>query len=490
MAARAWSWMAVLLLASGCAASPPEPPPAPVQPTDARANDARVGVAVTRAPAQPAIDGDLAEWGPLPSPPAGIPSHLAVALGAEGALVAGELAGAARAGVWLGIGFTPASLPRPGQYMGNVGYHPVGGGGADDCATAPKLTPDGEGYSIETLSPAAVAACQAELSRHRDREAKHARRFSRMYRIDPEGVRLLGEDSRLTPVAGARSVFRPGAGGTRMEASLPLNSLPRVAEAPLETVHLAARAAITPEPPGPDAGVSLKLPVTVSFEPLGALRAHAFRRALDYGVAGPDGFGMTSYRLPRALSYQPADPFHIEVVDSRDCLALTAREVPLYEKRAALGDVEVGYAAAPRGNGCAAEVEPWVAIFVKGKLAGVEPTGQPRGAFLRGSEIHVLSFTETPSSPTGGAWSVLVVAPDGSHHAGVVEPVAGLHDPGGKAPWWDTISDFMAQDGKSFGWRGATGKRGLEATWTWDEASRTYRGKARPIPPPRKKPRR
>jgi hypothetical protein len=64
--------------------------------------------------------------------------------------------------------------------------------------------------------------------------------------------------------------------------------------------------------------------------------------------------------------------------------------------------------------------------------------------------------------------------------------VAGLRDPGGKDPYWDSVSSFVGKDLDGFGWRGATGKRGLEATWHWDEPRKLYRGTQRAIPPPKK----
>ncbi|APR86242.1 Hypothetical protein A7982_11591 [Minicystis rosea] len=464
-----------------------------------------ISVASTRAPVSLVIDGDLREWGALPpalpslstpiaydepdakaestkapNPPRAA-SRLAFALTAQGAVIAAELGDAARDGIWLGIGSVPADLPLPGHYMGNLGYVSFGLR-PEHCATTPKLTEDGEGYYVATNSPAAVAACQAEIARHMERKKAHARRFTRLYRIDQRGVRVVSEGSKLVAIDGAKWAFNSHTGGTMMEASIPLDALPRMAEAPLKSVRLFARAALSSELPTLDAWVWLDLLTTFSFEPYGELRAHAFRRALDYGPAGLEGSDSTTYRLPRGLSYQPGDPLHLEVVDSSDCVTLAAREVPLYKKEASLGDVEVGYVAAPRGTSCAAEIEPWLAIFVKGKLASIEPSGSPRGTVRRGEELHVLSFAETRWSPVGGTWSVIALASDGTRRTGVIEPVAGLTEPGGKDPYWDNVSDFTGPDFSSFGWRGSAGKRGLEAIWHWDETRKVYRGKQRSIP--------
>lgn len=470
-----------------------------------------VSVATVRAPAAPLIDGDLGEWGTLPPPspslPAPVPydepaskgkpemvtnpsnamAHLAFALTSQGALIAAELDGPARDGIWLGIGFAPADLPLPGGYQGNAGYVPIGVAGVPDgCAETQQA--DGEdGTRLVTRSPEAVAACKAELARHAERRAKYRKRFAKLYKIDRAGIHGVSEDGGFVAIGGARLAWKPRGNGATLEISLPLAALPRMAEAPLTSLRLVARAATSPEPPKLDAWVWLKLPEEVSFEPQGALRAHAFKRALDYGVAGLDGLVLTTYRLPRGMSYQAAEPSLLEIFDSPDCMALRAREVPLYTKAASFGDVEVGYVAAPRGSSCAAEIEPWLAIFVKGKLASIEPTGSPRGAITRGGELHVLSYEETRWSPVGGTWSVLAFADNGVRRAGVIEPVAGLKDAKGENPYWNDVSDFAGKDLNGFGWRGSTGKRGLEAVWHWDETRKVYRGTQRSIPVPKKR---
>jgi hypothetical protein len=520
MALRTSLRITTLLLLSGCVAPPP--PPAPIAPSTVQipsspptgaplVDPAIVSVAAARVPAAPVIDGDLGEWGALPSPPPSLPppvpydepepkgkpvkvpnpsnatSHLAFALTPQVALIAAELDGPAREGIWLGIGSEPAELPLPGSYQGNAGYVPVGTAGASNgCAETQQA--DGEdGYRTVTRSPEAVAACQAELARHAERRAKHRKRFVRLYKIDHAGVHGVAEDGRLVALGSAKSAWKPRGNGATLEISLPLDTLPRMAKAPLASLRLVARAATSPEPPALDTWVWLELPDAVSFEPYGALRAHAFKRALDYGAAGPDGLGLTTYRLPRGMSYQAAEPSLLELVDSPDCMALRAREVPLYKKEASFGDVEVGYVAAPRGNSCAAEIEPWLAIFVKGKLVGIEPTGSPRGTITRAGELHVLSYQETRWSPVGGTWSVIALAKDGTRRAGVIEPVAGLKDAKGENPYWNDVSDFAGEDLDGFGWRGSTGKRGLEAIWRWDEARKVYRGTQRSIPPPKRR---
>ena len=500
---------AALLVLSSCAAANPESlvaAPVPATSSSASLVDRTIiSVAAMPAPASLVIDGDLKEWGALPSPLPSLPapiayddpdakaqrtvapnppeaaSHLAIAVTEQGALIAAELGDAARDGIWLGIGSVPADLPLPGHYMGNLGYVSFGLR-PEDCVTTPTPTKDGEGYYVETNSPAAVAACEAEIARHAERKATHARRFARLYRIDRQGVHVVSAANKLVAIDGAKWAFTLRAGGTTMEASIPLDALPRMAEAPLRSLRLVARAASSPEPSTLDAWVWLELPTALSFEPYGALRTHAFKRALDYGPAGLEGSNMTTYRLPRGLSYQPGNPLHVEVVDSVDCVALAAREMPLYKKEASFGDVEVGYVAAPRGTSCAAEIEPWLAVFVKGKLTSIEPSGSPRGTVRRGKELHVLSFAETRWSSVAGVWSVIALAPDGARRLGVIEPITGLKGPGGESPYWDTVSDFASTDFDGFGWRGATGKQGLEATWHWDEDRKVYRGRQRSIP--------
>jgi hypothetical protein len=136
------------LLAVACAPPPvptrpllrPLPAPTPTLSAAAPPPDPRVGrVTAVRIPLHFELDGDLAEWGsllPPVGPPPGAPrpkhawvadepalppgpnprdaaSHLAIAVSSHGALIAADLGGAARGGIWLSEGPLRAFEERP-----------------------------------------------------------------------------------------------------------------------------------------------------------------------------------------------------------------------------------------------------------------------------------------------------------------------------------------------------------------------------------------
>lgn len=494
-------WACILL--AGCAGRATTEDRAPAI-TNAAApsaplEDTAVSVAVAEVPRSLVIDGDLREWGALPRPrpseppppapdliwsardsvapnPTDARQTMTFALDARGAYVAARLGAVGAGGLWLGVGFEAPPLPTPGKYLGNAGYVPLGTPTPDGCAQTIKATEDGQGYFVETRSPPAVAACQADVARHIERHRAHDQRFKQLYKLDASGVTILSENGEATAVPGARVAFGAHGSETTMEAFLPESALPRIAEAPIKTVKLIARAAAAR--PGLGAWVWLRLPSPVAVETHGALLAHAIERAGDHGVAGPDGMGSTVYRLPRALSYRLSDPSHVEVVDSTDCVSPAPRALPVYERTATLGDVEVGYVASPRGDKCGAKNEPWLAVLIKGKLVSLAETGALRGTVVRGGELHVLTYSDawTP------AWSAIAVAPDGSRRE-AVEPDAELAQRTGDRAYWEQSVEIPGRDADGFGFRGTVGKQRFEVTWRWDEARRMYRAKHRILRP-------
>ena len=496
----------LLLLAGGCA--PPLVTPSSVAPPSVNVelprasasseveppDPAIVSVTAARAPKSFALDGDLGEWGSLPPPlpsllpppsndeptdkptkekdlPANPPeaaSHLAIALTGEAALIAVELGEPARDGIWVGIGSHPPDLPVLGQYFGRMGFVPLG-----DCETSP-MEKDG-GYWTEANPPEVVAACKAVNDRHAAFTARHEKRFVKFFRIDREGVRGVLQDGALGAIEGAKSAWKTGPKGATAEISLPLAAMPRVATAPLESLRLVARAATSPTPPGLDRGpwVWVKLPDAVSFEPHAALRAHAFKRALELGVGD---FNTYLYTQPRGLSFQPGDAQHVEIMDSPDCSVVVPREETLYQKQASLGDVEVGNLTAPVDNGCNAASDRSLVIFNKGKLVEViEELGSVRGVVTRNGELHVIAFKSW-----NAAWVVKAVASDGSHR--------NVHVQGGdrtEAKRYDRdfdVSDFVNETFDSFGWRGVRAGKGVEMTWSWNSARKIYTVKEGVIP--------
>jgi hypothetical protein len=479
--------LATLLVAGGCAPSARPrgdavevalPPPAKAQTVTSEV----LAVSAVRSPSAPIIDGDIGEWTPR-SPGA----QLAFALTGDRVLIAAHVPEAARTAIWLGIAATPAELPVLGQYFGRMGYVPL------ECEQRPVVSDDGsgeQGYGWEPNPPETVAACQALLARHAEQTAQHERRFQRWIRIDRDGAQAFDENGQRATIAEARSAWASAKDGTgaTVEVSLPLAALPRVAEAPLRSLKLVARAIDAPRPPplSPAAWTALTLPDPVTFEPGGLLRAHAFARALDVGDM--NAVGLTSYRLSRGLSYQPGDGQRIEVVDAPGCDAAVPREERLFVPRAMMAEVQIGWAVAPRGSSCDVENESWLAIAVRGQVVDVvEVPGVPRGIVARGSELHVVSWLDTSWGQHAGTWSVLALSPDGKRREVPVEKVEGTPEPEGP-PYWEGTDAFASEALDTFGWRGTRGTRSLEAIWRWDDARKLYAGGQRRIarPPPRK----
>ena len=250
-----------------------------------------------------------------------------------------------------------------------------------------------------------------------------AHRFSKRIKIDARGVRSLNDDGSLVPVDGAKITWIPSANGRVLEASLPLTAMPRVAAAPLSSLSVWATASPAPPSEVPPAGSSKSLPSPLSFEPHGDLRARVF---LTLGK--PHQVGDLAF-TQAGISDQPGDPLHVETMHYPESgggppvrTSVHPVDEVLFESKATLGDLEVGSAHA---------LFEWVAIFQRGclvenlALAGEwTPTRQLRGVVVRDGEIHVVSY-----SPGGllflsgehapASWSVIAIAPDGSHREAV-----------------------------------------------------------------------
>lgn len=513
------------LLAGACAPPPPAAAPSPASPVLRIAPPPAVGAAGAHAPLDPdsvsvtallppaklAIDGDFAEWGALlpprdadsagPEPeqrtsggrepkgalpsgpnPRDAASHAAIALTNDALLIAAELQGEARDGIWLGLGSPAPELPPIG-FFGRGGYvlPPV-------CEFEQVHIGEGSFENGKPNPPEVVAACRELIARHEKLLVTHAARFSRVFRIDREGARLLHPDGSLSRVEGAKHALKPGPRGATVEVSLPLAAMPRLAAAPLEWLRLVARPAAAPRAPELplEQWVWVKLPAPVSFEPMGELRARALAM-----VRGRTFF-------PPGLSYHPSDPLHVESVShAGDAMSLKAQEETLYTKARSFGDVEIGHVSA---------VGRFLAISRGGKLAEVIPLesdlnldrGGPtelRGMIERDGELHVFWYTPRyysyDISFVEPAWSVLAIGPDGSVRGDVLDSDA-------EGVRWEEASDFASAELDTFGIRGTTHfpdgwggdyqekLTGKEIVWRWDSKARKYRGKLSNIPVPAK----
>jgi hypothetical protein len=484
------------LAALACSGTPPPPAPLPpivaaapsaAPPSAPKADPAAASVVAVRAPAHLVLDGDLAEWGsilppvpppsatPAPAPPdAGAPdagpppdpnprdapSHVAVAITPEGALIAGHLAGEAQGGVWLVVDTGAAPLAPLGSYARWGVQSWV------ECMGRP---------GDEEYDPDKDPGCQAVKERADQVVKDHERRFRRVYRIDRQGIVAVQDGGKLVAVEGAKVASRPAPGGVTIEASLPAKALPRVAEAPWVDIALGAHAARAEAPPanGSFPLVSFDLPEPVAFEPWAALRAQLFD--VELHTATPPG-----------LSYQPGDPLHIESMvypGETERGWLVPSEAPIYVKQGSIGGAEVGFVASR---------SLYAAVLNKGKLVDLfRVVGKVMGLVERDGELHLLSCSievQTDSWTTWAVWSVLAIAPDGTVRTEVVETAPGEFN-------WDEVREHHDKALATFGFRGRTRRfdgseegRWYDVTWRWDRRARTYTGQRREVPAPPKPP--
>lgn len=449
------------LVLAGCSGAAPAAPPrtTPVvaipAPTVAdpapRLDPAVLSVTTVAPPKAFVLDGDVQEWGsllpvsrlraagapaplgprstepaegqppPPPPRPAALPpaiaqaaSHLAVALAGDAVLVAADLDGTAAESVWLGLGTTPPELPFPGV----VGPW---GNGFQELVCSEVVMENCDGYPCpgkDPTPPDELAKCKKQLADYEAFAAAQRGRFRKVFRIDKEGVKVVSEGGQLTPVLGAKVAWKSGAQKTSVEVSMPQLAMPRVAEAPLATLHLVARLASSPVAPilPEDAWLESHLPAIVSFEPYGDVRAAIWAVALDNINSSPTG--MTRLRPPPGLSYQPGNGVAVEGIEASEVDAKVV-EGTLFTTAAKLGEVEVGAAHIPRD---------FLVILKSGKLVGVVDAedGVARGVLVRNKEIHVVRSTERPWSSgwyeTLPFWSVVVVDAAGKYREAIVPP--------------------------------------------------------------------
>lgn len=427
------------------------------------------------------VDGDLSEW----APPAQTASHVRVALTSERLLLAAQLGGDGRRGVWLGIG------ARPPKIMG-VGYFSRGGSTDEfDCEYARKHVGDGVFVRAERNPPETIAACEALIERHKKFVDTQQRRFYRVFKLDAAGIQEL-RDGALRPVEGATVQSAANETGARLEVALPLTALPRMTEAPVPSLWLMGKlhdGQDAPTLPPLQEWAATPLPAPVSFEPRGDLRAQAFEIAAKRTLNKP------------VLSYQPADPNRIESINYPGYFeheTVELKEQELYQRLGSLGEIEVGYVQAFVRS---------VAIYRAGRLKEVVATkdgealydvvvrDEPKGVVERDGELHIVSYSPGghmewfgPESPR---WWVLAVGPDGSVRRDLVDPTPSVWQ-------WEHQEVFASADFSSFGNRGATrftgpdpfeirALQGLELTWSWDAAKKQYVGKQKSIAIPKKR---
>lgn len=463
--------------------APAAPAPLPVDPKT-------ISVLLVAGPAKLALDGDLAEWGSLDPPReadqthvAG--SHLAVAFRPTDVALALQLGETAKEGVWLTLGDKPPEITK----IGDVAR----GDFTRGLVCEYKQIDAGEGQVVDGPRnlPEVVAACKAMIARHAQLVAKHEERFLRRYRIDRDGVRVAGPGGALTPVEGAQVLAGAAdEGGVSLEVSLPLAALPRLVQAPLASIGLTVDLASAPPPPPPtqDGLGHFDLPAPVAFEPWGEVRSRvvALARANTF--------------FPPGLSYQPGDPLHVETFryPEKDRHSVIPVVESIYEKKATLGDVEVGVGAVYGQQA--------LVILQKGKLLSVVPRDPDlppadlgaemklMGVVARGGELHAFLYTGHAITMAYGfqnpRWYVIAIGPDGGHHP------AGDGSADDVWQWVDAWA-FTTPEMDTFGVRGIThfpdgmdtpknNPVGVEIAYRWDPKEKSYTSKKTLIPAPKR----
>jgi hypothetical protein len=234
--------------------------------------------------------------------------------------------------------------------------------------------------------------------------------------------------------------------------------------------------ASAPEIPA-DRWADRALPEPVAFEPFADLRAHACEASkwLWYEPPALDKVEVMGY---------PARTLRGNVLE---------QEVPLYERQATLGGVEIGYLTIAAGPDLPTSGEKMLAVRSAGVWTVTPLAHDPVAVLVQEGEVHVLSYSEedsyiyvlgTESSfgvATFGTWNAVAVGTDGKVRDLKLQPVA---------PSWSSVESFNDKGG--FGMRGEIafwaipdtkpGQR-AEVRYRWDPAKKTYEGETKTLPP-------
>lgn len=472
--------------AAPTAAAPTEPP--------------KINVQLASHPSGGVIDGDTSEW---KLDTREHTSNVAVAITSEAVVVAAELGHPSPDGFWLGL----AAPHDPMLYLSEFGM--AGNVTQIDCSKpghmhgrywtsydedTPKTAPP--------YTPQERTACEALVGEHSKRQAEYSKRFRRLLRIEATGVRVMDGKGELGPLQGAQVVWKPSKNGVAAEISMPLAALPRLAQAPLTRLFAWANPANDPpitEPPT-DADKALKFPTPVVFEPLGMVRAGAF---LNTKAPLLIANSRIETRYPwSGLSYDPANLSQIEWVRFGETgQDVVVEQQPLYEKKASLGEIEVGQIRA---------FKDWLAVFRKGAPKSVDDLNEGlRAVVVRDGEIHAISYMPAHYKMSYGSiapsWDIIAIGEYGNTRDPVQDVLSQvLEDPkkgglGCVRPGTGPAGAMKGTESASptfdtFGWKGECQLRdkadtfaAFEMNWKWDAAKKQYVGTWRKLATPKPK---
>lgn len=480
----------------GCSAAPEPPisppstitvPEAPVAPPD----PSTVSLAAPTV-SNALVDGDLSEWGSLepstgvtrpamtrvrpsggsredvePLPDAQNPrqaaSQVGIALHDDRALIAARLGEGSGDTVWIGVGAAAPAVPSLGHVIRGGYTYPI------DCEFNLIDLAEGEVRRGEPLKPEEATACRDLVARHTAFTQRHNQRFVRRYRIDPSGVSLVAADGSITLIPAAKVASKTMGSTLTLEASVPVDELPRMADAPVEWLRVSAHTTtgVMPADVSSDSFLWLALPAPVSFDAMGPVRAAMFE-----SVNGAAFF-------PPALSYQPGDPEHVESVDFQTARSSVGpAEHALYEKKKTMGSIELGVVRAYAEG---------VAVWKDGKLLDVlllqgmpnswGPENELETIVERDGMLHIFVFQPLQWTVGEGlappAWSVTAIDKDGQAHADLMVD-------GEMYEMWHDWESFHDPDYLKVGVRGNyhdfgdEKKHAAESTWTWSPETKKY----------------
>jgi len=242
--------------------------------------------------------------------------------------------------------------------------------------------------------------------------------FTRELRVSKDGVELVGPANRRAALSNAEVRF--DAVAHTLEARLPNAAVPELTEAPLSYLRMAValRGPIPDDVLGPP-WRWVELPVPVEYEPWSDLRERVIHDAQMLGPAGGAG-----------LSYHPDEPLRIASADrSQDGYGPLLPMGVLFEKKATLGDIDVGlgYANTPYlvtlKNGVLHDFRFLTfhadADEDAGPKQGALGDGIVKGVLERNGEVHVITWAQTAylTQITGEVilahWTILRVDKEG-----------------------------------------------------------------------------